>query len=185
MPQGTARRIYGRFRGRVILGLVTPESAVAIKAVLDRLCDAAELEWEPSESEQHAIALALAQFKARGPDILDEVTPELWAYYRSAAKSFGETAQRRFVPPSLPETADIWSQVSFRFPPQILLGGRQSAPASVYISFEGDVTWEPEHGLQLVIDDGNRIGKLGPYDGHVTNAAAVGDDTLLGVVFRG
>jgi hypothetical protein len=51
-----------------------------------------------------------------------------------------------------------------------------------YLSFEGEVSREPEHGLQLVHEDGQRVCKVGPYDGHVTVAHAHGDPSLLGVV---
>lgn len=46
------------------------------------------------------------------------------------------------------------------------------------------MSWEPEHGLQLVVEDGLRVCKVGPYDGHVTQALASGDPGLLGVVYR-
>jgi len=52
-----------------------------------------------------------------------------------------------------------------------------------YLSFEGEVSWEPEHELQLVYEDGQRVCKVRQYDGHVTVADAYGDPSLLGVVF--
>ena len=54
----------------------------------------------------------------------------------------------------------------------------------VVMSFEGEVSWEREHGLQLVIEEGARVCKVGPYDGHVTMAHAYGDPSLLGVIFK-
>ena len=45
--------------------------------------------------------------------------------------------------------------------------------------------WEPEHGLELVLEDGARVTKVGPYDGHLTNAAAYADPTLESVVYVG
>lgn len=56
------------------------------------------------------------------------------------------------------------------------------APGRSYLSFEGEVSWEPEHSLQLVFEDGWRVCKVSPYDGHVTVADAYGDSSLLGVV---
>ncbi|WP_433788786.1 DUF6985 domain-containing protein [Actinoplanes sp. CA-252034] len=54
----------------------------------------------------------------------------------------------------------------------------------VYVSIEGECDWEPEHGLQIVFREGVTVTKVGPYDGHLTNAAAYDDDRLEGVVYR-
>ena len=54
-----------------------------------------------------------------------------------------------------------------------------------FVSIECECDWEPEHGLQLVLEDGARVTKVGPYDGHLTNAAAYADPTLEGVVYVG
>ena len=54
----------------------------------------------------------------------------------------------------------------------------------VYISIECECDWEPEHGLQIVFRDGARVTKVGPYGGHLTNAAAYADDRLDGIVYR-
>lgn len=46
------------------------------------------------------------------------------------------------------------------------------------------MSWEPEHGLQLVFENGLTVCKVGPYDGHNTNAHAYADASLLNVVFK-
>jgi hypothetical protein len=38
--------------------------------------------------------------------------------------------------------------------------------------------------MQLVIRDGRAVTKVGPFDGHVTNADAYDDRKLRGVVYR-
>ena len=123
-------------------------------------------------------------FTSRGPELLDAATDHLWAYYRSVAAALSPAEREQRGVPTIDESGDIWEQVEIRFPPAFTLGGRRFAPARSYISFEGEVSWEIEHGLQLVVEDGRRVCKVGPYDGHVTNAHAYGDESLLGVVFR-
>lgn len=56
-------------------------------------------------------------------------------------------------------------------------------PGHSYLSLEGEVSWEPERGLQLVFEDGQRVCRVSQYDGHVTVAHAYGDPSLLGTVF--
>ena len=87
--------------------------------------------------------------------------------------------------PDIQPKSDIWDQVDFRSPPEIRRGGTPLEPAPAYLSFEGEVSWEPEHGLQLVFEHGQRVCKVGPYDGHNTNAHAFADLSLIDVIFKG
>jgi hypothetical protein len=127
---------------------------------------------------------AIHNFRAAGPELLDEATPYLWEYYRSVASQFDEDEWDEHGIPELDADADIWAEVHLIEPPCIVLGGDPLAPAPTYISFEGEVSWEPDHGLELVVEHGRSICKVGPYDGHSTNAMAYDDATLLGVIFR-
>jgi hypothetical protein len=61
--------------------------------------------------------------------------------------------------------------------------GRSGDP-QVYVSVGCECDGEREHGLQIVFRDGATVTKVGPYDGHLTNAAAYNDDRLDGVVYR-
>lgn len=123
-------------------------------------------------------------FRVAGPEILAQATPHLWAYYRSFAEEFSLEERADYGIPTLPASADIWEEVTMTRPPGLSVGRSPLSPGRAYLSFEGEVSWEPEHGLQLVIEEGRRVCKVGPYDGHVTNAHAYGDASLLGVVFK-
>jgi hypothetical protein len=54
----------------------------------------------------------------------------------------------------------------------------------VYVSVECECNWETELGLQVVFRDGATVTKMGPYDGHLTNAAAYADPALEGIVYH-
>ncbi|MEO1482923.1 MAG: hypothetical protein AAFU77_12520 [Myxococcota bacterium] len=84
----------------------------------------------------------------------------------------------------LSKPSEVWDHVAIGAEPSIVLGGGKYTPSRHYISFEGNVAWEPEHGLQLVFEKGPKLCKVSPYDGHVTNAAAFADPNLHGVIFR-
>lgn len=127
---------------------------------------------------------AIRNFINRGPELLDEATASLWAYYGSFASAFSSAEREEYGIPEIPASADIWEEVEFRWPPSVHLGGGRLEPGRSYISFEGEVSWEPEHGLQLVFEHGLSVCKVGPYDGHCTVARAYGDESLLGVLFK-
>ena len=156
-----------------------------LKANLDRLVqDAGSSDGEFAPEEVAVFEEAIRAFLAAGPDLLDEATPHLWAYYRSTADEFTREQRAAYGIPELLESTDIWSQMAIRLPPDMSLGQPPLSPARSYMSFEGEVTWESEHGLQLVIREGVEVCKVGPYDGHATTAHAFGDASLLGVIFK-
>jgi hypothetical protein len=154
-----------------------------LKALLDRLAREAAPGDEPAAEEQVLRRQAIDGFIAGGPQLLDEATPFLWAYYRHTAAEFTPEERATYGLPEIPDSADIWEHVQFRHPPEWHLGGGPLSPGRSYLSFEGEVSWEPEHGLQLVYEDGRRVCKVSQYDGHVTVAHAYRDPSLLGVVF--
>ena len=154
-----------------------------LKALLDRLAKEAGFEEDLVTDEGILRRAAVGGFIAGGPELLDEATRFLRAYYWSTAAEFSPRERIRCGIPEISHTADIWEHVRFRRPPSWTRGGGPLMPGRCYLSFEGEVSWEPEHGLQLVYEDGVRLCKVGQCDGHVTVAHAHGDASLLGVVF--
>jgi uncharacterized protein DUF6985 len=133
------------------------------------------------DSERAALVY---QHQARGADkiITDGLDTHVEAEWRKPDDDEGVGGVLAPVP-QIQDSADIWEHVQFRHPPEWRLGGGPLTPGRSYLSFEGEVSWEPEHGLQLVYEDGQRVCKVSQYDGHVTVAHAYGDPSLLGVVF--
>jgi hypothetical protein len=154
-----------------------------LKVILDRLAEQAESSAEPTAEDQILRAEAIAAFIVGRPELLDEATPFLWEYYRYTAAEFTPEQRVRYGIPEIPDSADIWEHVEFRNIPEWRVGGGPLSPGRSYLSFEGEVSWEPEHGLQLVCEDGRRVCKVSEYDGHVTVAHAYGDQSLLGVIY--
>lgn len=154
-----------------------------LKALLDRLAQKAEFDGEPAPEDETVRAEAISRFIAGGPQLLDEATVFMWAYYRRTVAELAPHERGRHAMPEIPDSADIWEHVQFRHHPEWRRGGGPLTPGRSYLSFEGEVSWEPEHGLQLVYEDGLRVCKVSQYDGHVTVAHAYGDPSLLGVVF--
>lgn len=140
-----------------------------LKALLDRAAGQAELDkdYDPDEDEGLR-SEAVSAFVAGGVRLLEEATPALWRYYRDTIAEFTPEERREYGLPEIPESADIWEHVSFPHEEASWQLGDEPFRGRSYLSFEGEVSWEPEHGLQLVFEDGQRVCKAGPYDGHLT-----------------
>lgn len=47
-----------------------------------------------------------------------------------------------------------------------------------FVALENECGWEPEHGLMIVLKNGCVVTKVSPYDGHLTNRHAFGDERI-------
>jgi hypothetical protein len=119
---------------------------------------------------------AIHTFLALGREALDEAGPAVFEYYRHIAELVGD--EEGF--PRIAGPGDVWNHVAFLHEITVQRDGEGSP---VYVSVEAECEWEREHGLQLVFRDGARVTKVGPYDGHLTNASAYARDDLEDVIY--
>lgn len=126
--------------------------------------------------EKLAVDGAVATFLTAG-NALPAASAHVYAYYRETIRLSHEQGTASELP-DIGGLEFVWEYVSL---------GREfhadrDGDGRVYISVECECAWEPEHGLQLVFDSGT-ITKVGPFDGHLTNASAFGRADLEGVVY--
>ena len=124
---------------------------------------------------------AIAAFLALDPSVLAEAAPHVYAYYRDIMDDvLAEGDDEWYVAIDGPHA--VFDHVRLGDEPHVTRDAH--GDRRVYVSVECGCDWEPEHGLQLVFQDGRTVSKVGPYNGHVTNANAYDDDNLIGVVYR-
>ncbi|MCO8269031.1 hypothetical protein M1L60_00340 [Actinoplanes sp. TRM 88003] len=130
---------------------------------------------DPAPEEFHA---AIRTFLALDRSALVAAAPSIFAYYRDVMELV--EADEDDVEISGPD--DVLNHITFGREPSV---ERDSyGDRHVYVSVECECAWEPEHGLQIVFRDGAAVTKVGPYDSHLTNAAAYDDPGLDGVVYK-
>ncbi|MEU4427347.1 hypothetical protein AB0F81_42550 [Actinoplanes sp. NPDC024001] len=121
---------------------------------------------------------AIRRFLALDRSALEAAAPAIYAYYRDVTEQVSDDGRVEIDGPH-----DVLDHVR---PGQEPVVSRDShGDRHVYVSVECNCDWEPEHGLQIVFRDGATVTKVGPYDGHLTNAAAFADPSLDGVVYHG
>jgi hypothetical protein len=113
--------------------------------------------------------------------ILSAAEPQLREYREDILRFYPEAEGRLLRTEG---RGAIWSQVRFGNDFCVSRRAEGDSEDGIYLSLECECEWEVEHGLQLVLRDGRRISKLGPFDGHVTNSDACADRALAGVVYR-
>jgi hypothetical protein len=133
---------------------------------------------DTNKTEFHA---AIQNFLSLRPSVLNQAEPYIFQYYQDCfynSEDFedGEGAEIR-------NESEIWRQVRLGTRPVVTR--RPYGDKAVYVSLECECDWDEEHGLQLVFKSGSKLNKVGPYDGHVTNSDAYGNDSLENVVYCG
>ena len=123
---------------------------------------------------------AIANFLAADEAVLKAASSAVFAYYKDMLAYTSSPGDEAYVPIASPD--DVWSHVQFGYEP--IVSRYHHGDKRVYISLECNCDWEPEHGLQIVFRDGNRVCKVGPYDGHLTNGDTSGDGSADEVIYR-
>jgi hypothetical protein len=114
--------------------------------------------------------------------VLTDAQHYVYEYYEDMAALF--KTQGWPLPPKIRSAADVWKHVRFGDSLYVETLRKGGAEDGVYVSLECACDWEKEHGLQIVLRDGLTVTKIGPFDGHLTNARALADPSLVGVIYR-
>ena len=122
---------------------------------------------------------AISSFLSIDKSALDNAAPHIFAYYQDVRRSVGAD-EADF--PEISSPTEVWAHIRFGNEP--IFSRRPYGDRQVYVSIECECDWEPEHGLEIVFRNGRTVNKVGPYDGHLSNADAYADPSLEDVVYR-
>ena len=122
---------------------------------------------------------AVANLLRCPPSVLLDASQHI-AHYCEDINSQREAGDPELVPFGTPE--DLWRHVQLGT--EIYFSRNDYLDQDIYASIECECDWEPEHGLQIVLHQGLKVTKVGPYDGHETTARAYADPTLVGMIYK-
>ncbi|MGO3892629.1 MAG: DUF6985 domain-containing protein [Paenalcaligenes sp.] len=148
---------------------------IAIPVLGGQECEVVLEEYDEDEC-QADFHTAIANFLTASPKILREADDALFSYYKDYEKYWLEEGNA-----PLATAEELWQRV--RFGSELMVSRSAHGDKAVYVSLECGCDWEVEHGLQLVFKHGLTLTKLGPFDGHLSNANAYADDSLEQVIY--
>jgi hypothetical protein len=180
MPGAVHQPRFGelRFRGSDD-GYVT--EVIEIPALRGHRCELLFQDYV-DDPDRGQIDAAIEALFAPGADLLALARPHV-AQYREDMLAFFAEQEIEVDVAALPEPDAIWSQVQLGKTCLVSRRAKGDDDDGIYMSFECECDWEPEHGLQVVIRDGTSISKVSAYDGHVTNADSFANPKLVGIVY--
>lgn len=129
---------------------------------------------DPAPREFHDVVRNLL---AQTRDTLLAVSGELQNYC-SDINNFLEPEDELHVD----DPRDLWNHVQFGS--EVYIKRRHRGDRKLYADVECECDWEPEHGLQIVLREGLAVTKLGPYNGHLSNADACADPSRESTIYR-
>jgi hypothetical protein len=135
------------------------------------------LEGYHSDAEPAEFHTAVANFLSCSFKTLEQVTAYIFQQYRDYLDA---DADDEIV--TIRSPAEVWQHIRFDSDPVVTR--RVYGDQGVYVSIACRCAWDPENGLQLVMKNGERVTKVGPYDGHLTHSDAYNDDSLEDVIYR-
>jgi hypothetical protein len=136
------------------------------------------LEGYDEDDRKDEFHAAIANFLSGTPEVLREADEALFRYYKDLEKWWLEADDNR-VP--IKSADELWQHVQLGS--ELMVTRRAYGDRGIYISVECNCDWEEEHGLQLVLRDGLRVSKVGPYDGWLTHSDAYDDKELEHVIY--
>jgi hypothetical protein len=129
------------------------------------------------DSNKNEFHVAIANFLSATPAVLSAVKPDLYQYYKDFEEFWVEDGN-----PPIESARDIWQHIHLGN--WAIVQRRHYGDRGIYILVESECDWEDEHGLQIVFKNGQKVNKLGPYDGHLTNSDAYDRESLENVVYQ-
>jgi hypothetical protein len=135
-----------------------------------------EGEDEAGKADYYA---AIKNFLALDESALRAAEQDVYHYYKNFSDAVWEPDDEEYIQIESPE--EVWKHVQFG---DEIYVQRRDDDNVIYLSIECECDWEEEHGLQIVFKNGQRINKISPYDGHLTNSDAYAVPSLENVIYH-
>ncbi|MFE3328712.1 DUF6985 domain-containing protein [Streptomyces sp. NPDC059176] len=142
----------------------------------DILCQVVVVAYDDDQAKNDFHS-AISAFLALDEFVLKSASLPIFQYYQDVQITLGDEDLVSITDPE-----DVWRHI--KLGDEVTVERDAHGDRLVYVSVECECAWEPEHGLQLVLCAGRSVTKVGPFDGHLTNASAYDNEALAGVVYH-
>lgn len=110
------------------------------------------------------VATCLSNYRSLQESSLKDATSQVFAYYREATEEFSAEEREDYGIPEITEPADVWNFVTLGTSATVELDDETD---EWFVITENECEWEPEHGLQLVLRNGEEVTRVSEYDGFI------------------
>ncbi|MGN0097309.1 MAG: DUF6985 domain-containing protein [Corynebacterium sp.] len=110
------------------------------------------------------VATCLSNYRSLPESALKGSTPEVFANYREMAEEFSAEERADYGIPEIADPDDVWNFVTLGTSATVELDDETD---EWFVITENECEWEPEHGLQLVLRNGEEVTRVSQYDGFI------------------
>jgi hypothetical protein len=150
---------------------------IAVPVLGGKLCTIT-LEKFSDDPKQEEFLVAVRNFLAIPPDVLKEAEVALYKYYKNCAEYVEDDEILKIDSPS-----EVWKYITLGN--QVWVKRRAYGDKGIYVILDSDCEWEVEHGLQIVLKNGLKVNKIGPFDGHLTNSDSYDREDYEDAIYPG
>ncbi|MDN5682810.1 hypothetical protein [Corynebacterium glyciniphilum] len=118
------------------------------------------LDDEPSRDAER-IAEFLSNFRGLAPSALDDLAPRIYDNYREVIGLFDADEREGYGIPEITGPSDVLDFVEIGYPHL----EKDNRTDEWFIVLENECEWEPEHGLQIVLRNGEEVTRVSQVDG--------------------
>jgi len=152
---------------------------VTVRVLGDAECQFSVVGYDDDDARED-FHTAIGAFLALDTSALHASAPSVFSYYQDVRSRLAEFGADHVEAIDGPD--DVWDHVEFGW--EVTVERDWSGDRQVCLSIASSCAWEQEHGLQIVFRGGRSVTKVGPFDGHLSNASAYGRDDLADVVYH-
>lgn len=110
------------------------------------------------------LAMCLSNFRSLSERALKDATPLVFAYYREATEDFSDDEREEYGIPEIADPTEVWDYVTLGTAATV---ERDDETGEWFVVTENECEWEPEHGLQIVLRNGEEVTRVSDVDGSI------------------
>lgn len=116
------------------------------------------------EDDLTALATCISNFRMMPRSVLNAGSSLVYAYYEYVTEVLSEFDKEAWEIPDIDAPGNVWTYVTLG---DNVIVERDEKSGDWFVIWENECAWEAEHGLQLVLRNGEEVTRASEYDGFI------------------